>query len=222
MTLPKKALLFLGIAFSGLIGTLYMTSSAILLYNLRQAEEQYTRQAVKGVLGAFTQAQEDFNYRFTDWAVWDETYKFIKGANKDYVEANLTPKVLATLKVNLALFIQPSGQIVFGTGFDLIREKQIPIPEALRTHLSSQDLLLQHPSTESSLAGIMLLPEGLMLISSRPILTGESKGPVGGTLVFGRFIDAEVIAKLSRSSRLPITMHAVNEKKPASRLPSSA
>ena len=213
MSLTKKTLLAIGIAFTGLIGVLYSASSTILLNSVRQAEEQNTRQAVKGVLGAFTQTQDDFSSRFADWSAWDEPYTFVQGGNKDFIERNLPSEALAILKINLALFIQPSSRIVYGTGFDRIHQKKTSIPEALRVHISPQDRLLQHPNTKSNTRGIMLLPEGPIWIVSRPILTTAGKGPIRGTVIFGRFLDADEIARLSKIARLPLTVHAVNETK---------
>ena len=213
MTLPKKTLLTIGIAFTGLIGVLYAASSTILLNNIRQAEEEHTRGAVAGVLSVFTQTQDDFNYRFADWSMWDDTYTFVQNANEDYIEENLTPGALTILDVNLALFIQPSGRLVYGTGIDIIHQRKTLVSAALQAHLSPQDLLLQHPNLKSSTTGIMLLPEAPTLISSRPILNNDGKGPIRGTLIFGRFLDAAFIAKLSKISRLPVSVYAVNDKK---------
>ncbi len=215
MTLSKKTLFYIGITITSLIGVLYATSSTILLNSIREAEKQNTRQAVAGVLGVFTQTQDDFNYRFNDWSAWDDTYVFIKDANKSYIKSNLIPESLVSLEVNLTLFIQPSGRIVFGTGFDQIHQKETPIPEALRAHLSPKSLLLRHRNPKSSIRGIIVLPQGPMLISSRPIVTSEEKGPIRGTLIFGRFLDADLIAKLTKISRLSLTMHALNETMPA-------
>ena len=213
MTLPKKPLLAMVITFAGLIGVLYAASSTILLNSIRQAEEKHTRQAVTGVSSSFIQTQDDFNYRLADWSMWDDTYTFAQDANEDYIAENLTPEALTILDVNLALFVQPSGRLVYGTGVDIIHQRKILVPAALQAHLSPQNLLLQHPNPESSTTGILLLPEAPILISSRPILTNEGKGPSRGTLIFGRFLDAAFIAKLSRISRLPVSVYAVNDKK---------
>ena len=213
MTLPKKTLLAIGIAFTGLIGGLYAASSTILLNSLRQAEEQNTRQAVTGVLSVFSQTQADFSSRLADWSSWNDTYVFIKDFNRDYIESNLMPESIATLKINLMLYSKPSGRIVVGTGFDLVHRRKTPVSEVIRTPLSPHDILLRHPNTRSSLEGIMLLPEGPMMIVSRPIVTSEVKGPIRGTLIFGRLLDADEIARLSRIARLSLKVHALNETK---------
>ncbi len=213
MTLPKKTLLLLGLAFISLFGVLYNASATILWRSVRQAEQEYTRQAVEGVLSLLAQTEDDFNSRFSDWSAWDDTYDFIKDANKNYIASNLNPQTLANLKVNLVLLIQPSGKIVFGTGFDLRQRRNTSIPPALRSHLYTNDLLLKHVSPKSSLTGILLLPEKAMLVTSQPILTSEGKGPIRGTLIVGRTLDAQAIKKLSNMARLSLSIYQLNQKR---------
>ncbi|MEG4575006.1 CHASE4 domain-containing protein [Microcoleus sp. N3A4] len=211
MKLRRKTLSIVGITIAGLTGILYATSSRILLGSLAKAEEQEATQVVKGVLNVFGQTADDFNSRFADWSAWDDTYAFIQNRNSEFIASNLIPEGLANIRVNIAVFVNTSGKIVYGTGLDSEKLKLTPVPEALKQHISLNDPLLQHPNAESSLAGILLLPSGPILITSRPILTTKSTGPIRGTLVFGRNLDAAGIAKLSRITRLPLIVHSVNE-----------
>jgi PAS domain S-box-containing protein len=211
MKLRRKTLSIVGITIAGLTGILYATSSSILLGSLVKAEEQEATQVVKGVLNLFSQTSDDFNSRFADWSAWDDTYAFIQNRNKEFIASNLIPEGLANVRVNIAVFVNTSGKIVYGTALDTKKLQLTPVPEALKQHISLNDPLLQHPNAESSLAGIMLLPSGPVLITSRPIVTTKSTGPIRGTLVFGRNLDAAGIAKLSKITRLPLIVHSVNE-----------
>ncbi|HLO48012.1 MAG TPA: CHASE4 domain-containing protein [Kamptonema sp.] len=211
MKLRHKTLLIIGATLAGLTSVLYVTSSTILLGSLKKAEEQEARQVVKGVLSVFSQTEEDLNARFTDWSAWDDTYTFIQNGNKEYIESNLVAGGLENIKVNLALFINTSGKIVYGTGFDRKKGEKTPIPETLKQHLNLDDILLQHPNAQSKHSGIILMPSGPMLITSQPILTTEGKGPIRGTLIFGRNIDSAAIERLSKITRFPLTVHSVNE-----------
>ncbi|WP_445240842.1 CHASE4 domain-containing protein [Microcoleus vaginatus] len=141
----------------------------------------------------------------------DDTYAFIQNRNSEFIASNLIPEGLANLRVNIAVFVNTSGKIVYGTGFDSEKLKLTSVPEALKRRISLSDALLQHPNAKSSIAGILLLPSGPILISSRPILTTKSTGPIRGTLIFGRNLDAAGIAKLSKITRLPLIVHSVNE-----------
>ncbi|MEG4303626.1 CHASE4 domain-containing protein [Microcoleus sp. D3_18a_C4] len=211
MKLRRKTLSIIGITIAGLTSILYVASSSILLGSLIKAEEQEATQVVKGVLSVFGQTADDFNSRFADWSSWDGTYAFIQNRNSEFIDSNLVPEALANLRVNIAVFVNTSGKIVYGTGFDSEKLKLTPVPEALKRRISLSDPLLQHPNAKSSLAGIVLLPSGPILITSRPILTTKSTGPIRGTLIFGRNLDAAGIAKISKITRLPLIVHSVNE-----------
>ncbi|MEG4072014.1 PAS domain S-box protein [Microcoleus sp. Pol14C2] len=211
MKLRRKTLSIIGITIAGLTGILYVASSSILLGSMIKAEEQEATQVVKGVLNVFGQTADDFNSRFADWSSWDDTYTFIQNRNSKFIASNLIPEGLANIRVNIAIFVNTSGKIVYGTGLDSEKLKLTPVPEALKRRISLSDPLLQHPNAKSSLAGILLLPSGPILITSRPILTTKSTGPIRGTLIFGRNLDAAGIAKVSKITRLPLIVHSVNE-----------
>lgn len=211
MTLRKQTRLIFGIALIGLIGVLYTASSTILLNSLKQSEEQETRQLIRGVVGTFARNEDEFNHRFIDWTFWDDTYRFIQDNNQQYIESNLAPKQLALVKLNLVVYINSSGRIVYGTGFNLKTNKKIPVPEALRKQIYAKSLLVHHPNLNSNISGIVLLPEGAMMISSRPILTSQGKGPIRGTLIFGRYLNINEFHKLNQVSSSPLRIHRFNE-----------
>ncbi|MCK4450241.1 MAG: GAF domain-containing protein, partial [Anaerolineae bacterium] len=107
--------------------------------------------------------------------------------------------------LNLMLFINSSGQIVFGKGFDLDNEEEISVPQSLQEHLTD-DALLRHPDTESSITGIVLLPEGPLLVASRPILTSEEEGPLRGTMIMGRYLDSTEVERLAEITHVSLSV----------------
>lgn len=204
--------LMVGVAFVGLIGILYATSSTILINSLKQAEEQDGLQIVKGVLGVFKQTQEEFSARYADWAAYDESYQFIQDGNQEYIDAGLASEVLTLTKVNLILYVNASGRIVFGTGFDYKNQVYKPIPEKIQQSLAQKDILFQHASPHSDVTGIIRLPQGLMTISSRPIVPTDGKSPIRGTLIVGRYLNDETIEKIARTTRSSLAVYAIDDK----------
>ncbi len=212
MRLRRKTVLVMGTTFIGLVGVVYVTSSKILLGSIRQAEEDSTRQRVEVVLNALDQTKADFSSSVFSWSAWDDTYDFIQNGNQSYIQSNLTPESLAGSQVNLVLYIRSSGRIVFGTGFDLKNQEYQLVPQALSKHFSPKDPLLQHSRPDSRLTGIILLPEGPMLITSQPILPTKASGAIRGSLIFGRYLDAAAFKNLSKiDGGLPLTVHTPNE-----------
>jgi len=204
MTLRKRTLAIIGVTLLGLNAALYGISSSLLIGSSLKAEEQDTRQMMRGIVNVLSQQIHQLNDNFTDWAVWDDAYRFVEDGNSAFIQSNLIDAQLAAMRLNLIAFVQPSGRIVFGTGFDLNKGEKIPIPAAIRTRLQPGDRLLTHSSLDSSLAGILPLPEGAMMIVSRPILTSSGKGPIRGTLIVGRYLKEEEVRRLQAIVRVPL------------------
>jgi len=89
MALRKKVLIAIGTTFSGLILILYFVSRDILLETFTHIEEENISQEVKRTLAIFSNELANLDATTSDWAGWDDTYEFIVGRNKDYIEANL-------------------------------------------------------------------------------------------------------------------------------------
>jgi PAS domain S-box-containing protein len=204
MTLRLRTLLIIGIAVVALNAVLYAIASTLLLKSVHQAEEQDMRKQLNGVITVVNQSLEQFNRNFADWAIWDDAYEFVQDGNPKFIQSNLIEGQLATNQINLIAFIQPSGRITFGTGFDLTTKRKIPIPDGLRRRLVPSDRLLRHPTPSSTLSGVISLPEGMLLLISRPILRSDGQGPIRGTLVVGRYLDRAEIARLANITRLKL------------------
>src|SRR4030042_1366249 len=211
MSLRKKTLIIVGLTILGLTVILYVVTQHILLSSFAELEEQYTHENVKRVLSALYDEISNLESQNEDYAQWDDTYEFIEDTNKDYIKKNTVDPTFIHLRVNLMLFINSSGKVVFAKAFDLQRKEEIPVTQSFKEHLSPDSLLLQHPSITSIITGIILLPEGPMLVSSCPILTSEGKGPIRGTLIFGRYLNVDEIQMLASTTYLSITIHRFND-----------
>jgi PAS domain S-box-containing protein len=209
MTLRRRTLLIIGTTLLTLNGVLYALSSTLLLQSVRQAEQQDTRKQVNGTLSVFNQSLDQFSRNFADWAIWDDAYRFVQDGNAAFIQSNLIEGQLETNQINLIAFIQTSGKIVFGTGFDQEKKQKVPIPESLRKRLVPSDRLLQPPPSVDGVSGFVSLPEGPMMIVARPILPSDSRGASRGTLVVGRYLDQEEVNRLAEVARLPISIQPV-------------
>ena len=214
MTLRNRTLVIIGATLLGLNAALYGISSTLLLGNSQRAEEQDTRQMMKGVLSVLSQHLEQFNDSFADWSSWDDAYQFIEDGNPDFIQSNLIDSQLEMMQINLIVFVHKSGRVVFGTGYDLQRQQKLPIPESIKQHLTSTDSLISHASPESNHAGIVMLPEGPMMIASRPIINSAGEGPIRGTLLVGRYLNQPLIERLEKVVRLPLQLHSINRLPP--------
>lgn len=211
MTLRKKTLIIIGITLICLIGILYAVLQTIMMDSFAELEVQNTTNNVERALNALDEDIAGLDTMTNDWATWDDTYRFIEDRNEEYIAVNPTDEGMMALRVNVMLFINSSGEIVYSKGFDFENEQEEIVPQSLITHLTADSLLLNHPDSKSSISGILLLPEGPMLIASEPILTSDGEGPVRGSLVWGRYLDATEVSGLAETTRLSLTVHQLSE-----------
>jgi PAS domain S-box-containing protein len=211
MTLRRKTILIIGATLIGLLLILFAVSQGILLSSFSRLEVKDTSKNVERALGALSDETSSLVTMTRDWAVWDDTYNFIENGNNEYIEANPTDAEFEALRVNVMLFINSSGQIVYSEAFDLEQEQEVPVPQSLLGHISPESIILQHSNTESGVSGIILLPEGPLLIAAQPILTSQGDGPIRGTLIWGRYLDSAEIGRLAETTHLSLTVQRLDE-----------
>ncbi|MCX9083142.1 MAG: ATP-binding protein [Candidatus Methanoperedens sp.] len=205
MQLRKKTLLIIGITLFCLIAILYTTSQFILLGSFKQLEEQDTQKNIERARDALLDDTKRLDSIAGDYAAWDDTYIYVQDGNRAFVEANVIPSALANLRINYMLFYNISGTLLFGMGIDNENHDVIDIPEFFEHDSFANNILLKHKDLNSSMKGIINLPEGPVLIASRPVITSAREGPIMGTLIIGSFLDSTEIERLSSITHLSLS-----------------
>lgn len=211
MTLRQKTLLTISVTVVGLVTLLYFISQTILLNSFTDLEERDVRQNVERASAALQDQFTRLDSIAGDWAPWDDTYTFVQDRNEQFVESNLVDSTMINLKLNFMLFFDESDQLVIGKAFDLQTATVMDLPPSLQNYLVSNKLILNHITLEDKLTGIIPLPEAPLLFASRPILTSNYEGPIKGTLVVGRYLDATEIENLAQATRLAISIQRFDE-----------
>ena len=141
-----------------------------------------------------------------NWAVQDETVAFLEAPASQYSLSNLTG-----IDVDIMLLADSSAQIVFSQAFDPQSERPTPMVQSLQRHLANDSPLVHHNSPQSSVAGIVLLPENPLLVASSPVVAAEAEPAILGTLIVGRYLDTHEIERLAEITRSSLTLHRSND-----------
>jgi sensor domain CHASE-containing protein/nitrogen-specific signal transduction histidine kinase len=211
MGMRKRTSIAIGILAITLLVTVYVSFHSLLANSFEKLEATSVQENVGRFLSSLSNDVSDLRSKTNDYAAWDETYNFMVNPNNQYIAANLADPTFTTQSLNLMLFINSSGQIVYGKAFDIQNATEIPVPESVINEVSAHELLWRYNSTGSGVSGIVLLPENPMLIASEPILTSQHEGPVQGALIMGRYLDSEEIDRLAQSTHLSLTLQLIND-----------
>lgn len=211
MTMRKKTVLIIGITIAGVMAVLYASSSIILLTGFNEIEDHDVYHNLQHSVNALGREITTLDSMTRHWASRDDTYAFVEDGNDAYIRSNLELDAnFVNNNVNLMMFVNSTGQTVYAKGFDLIEKGTAPVTESAQSLLAPGSLLLQGADSENGVSGIILLPEGPMLIASEPILTSERTGPARGTLLWGRYLSQTEVDRLSQITSLFLTIQRLD------------
>jgi len=211
MKLRKKTLIIVLSTLLLLLAILFVTSGMLLLEGFAAVEKKDTIRNVKRAFDAFNESVNFLTIKAADWAKWDDTYTFIENKNSNYISSNLTDETLIELKVNLMLFLDNSGSVVFNRYADPVTNTVQSVDTTLLNLFLSDTFFTKLESENHIHSGFVMLPSGLMAIVSRPILTSEGKGPSHGVLIFGKSIDSTEVARIGAITHLDLSVLDISE-----------
>lgn len=210
MSIRKKTLI-INIILVILLGITYLVATKPIIEGFVKIEKNETENDVKRAIDALNNVVTSLDTKSVDWSAWDDTYQFIQDKNRNYIKSNLQNHSLGSLKINMMIFLNNKSEVVMSKNIDLNNEKDVVLPQSLESLLQKENRLLQHSSTDSVVRGILNIPEGTLLIASRPIIKSSGDGPAMGTLIFARFLDKDLSKQLAELIHLPVIFKPVSE-----------
>jgi signal transduction histidine kinase len=207
--LRTKALLVFGTTMAGIVMTALFSVGWILLPSFARLEMVNARRTVERLLGVVGAELDTLANIVQDWAAWDDTYRFVKDKNQDYITKNILDGTFKTLRISLLLIVDRSGRRVLARAYDLETNKRAAVPRSLEPYLKGRRSLAGPLDIKGGIRGLIRLGDSLMLIVSWPILTSEDKGPVRGALMMGRYLDKDLIKRLGSLAQAPSQLKLV-------------
>jgi len=217
MTVRRKTLLIVTIMCLGAVIVMYAASRSFLLGGFIKIEQTTAHVNVQRVLNALDQdfaAIDRFTY---DRASTDETYNGMSAQTPELLhwlmgtDENGTTQ---TQRFNFIFLIDTSGHIVASRGYDPVAKRVIDIPESMKAHITISDPLIQSAAANGKINGVLLLPEGPLLVVSRPIIRPNTEGPIRGYMLSSRYLEAAGdLQGLEKTTNLSLTIHRIGAEK---------
>jgi len=195
VTLRSKTLLIIGLVMTGLLSMVFVASRALMDPHFDDLERRDAEDAMHRALGMIDYQTRQLDRTCVDWASWDDTYAFAADGNAEYALANLSDETFQNLDLNIRAIYDAGLTPVSAAAYDLIGQRQVPFPALL--HQKFGDGLLARALAGEPMRGILVLPEGSLMLAARPILDSAHGGPAHGVFVFGRYLDAVELANIN-------------------------
>ncbi len=213
MTPSRKAILTIWIGIALFVAILYVVLRNSVIAAALDLEAIHTREDVQRIRLAIRKTVDRMGAINSDWAQWDDSYKFVADRNQEFIQRNLVPVTFTTLNLDIIAYFDRAGRVVYA-GY-------CPCRPAGVTPVGNGTLgLLRSAVTAPGAAptGILVarnrtppLGRAPLLIASHPILTSHASGPSRGTLVFGLVFDKHEVNKLAALTRLNVDVESIPE-----------
>lgn len=206
MSLRRTAVFIICITFSGLFAVLYAISQSNIQASFNLLEQEEVTEELTRAAKALEGNLRALDATTADWALWDDTYRFLQDGNEEFLHSNISAQSLETIHISLLLLYDRLGRLVFGQSLDTETGKLKPVSRVLSDRLADSPLLHRPKDAESPLSGLVTVSGETWLVSACPVLTSLRKGPARGTLILGRRLDAEKIKALSAAVMLDLAV----------------
>ena len=211
MRLRSKMVLTSIATMTTLIILLMVVSRYVVLGGFLHQEGDEARENLDRTERALAARVENLNATCQDWANWTETCDFVTGIYPQYIDINLQNGTFDDLDIDLAVFVNMSGQLVYVKAIDDGTGLEVPPPRGVSALAGPGSPLLHGPDDKEGRAGLAVLDGRSMLIASWPVLNGTDGLSTCGTLMMGRFLDDVMIAELSALVHLKVEVRAISD-----------
>ena len=193
----------------------YVATQFVLMPSYLALEDQMARESLTRVLNALQDEVDNLDKYVSIYAWSDDASNFIRTLNHDYIVSNLQDTNFMQIRVNAAVFTNAQDQVVYSTEYQPEYGEEIPLPSEFNASLLSVSIqsyaislgARMNESLQARMSGLVILPEGPMLISIRHILPSNRTGPVHGNLMMGRYLDSLEITRLEQITHVSLTLH---------------
>lgn len=200
MKLRGKTLVFTALIILAVITSFFIISEFIFIGSSTETENQYTTVVLKNTIHALNDDLKTLNNTVEDWSHYDNAYEFVSGTNPTFRERSLVDATFSRLNINLMIFTDNSGKILYAKAIDLETQNETALPSDLNEEIISQNL-----TQNVDKSGFISLNGTPMIIVAKPILKSDGEGPSQGTLIMGRYLNEYELENLSENANITIT-----------------
>jgi signal transduction histidine kinase len=184
------------------IGFQVLVQRYVVYPGFKTIEEQRAKDNISRCIDAIGRELYHVGVLATDWATWDDTYAFIVNSNEEYRASNLTYESFEGNRIDIIFYLNNDHQNIYSHRFDLDQEDESSVLANENSCKAIRRSLEQFIWSEDRLDGILETSFGILLVSSRPILTSQAEGPSRGRLIMGRFLDEAMLELLREQTKI--------------------
>lgn len=211
MSLRSRVAALLVALSMALAGIMYSTQQWVVMPTFVDIERMAAELNVNRCVEALQRDLQSLANTTSDWAYWDDTYRYVYDRNEQYEQVNLSDDSFLNARLNLICLLDNDRQLAWGECRDNEQSRRLELPKLFADLQDPHGPLADFEEDGDGATGIVVTDHGPMLLASRPILNNTREGPRRGTLIMGRFLSPKEIADLAERTQVYLTVWTVGK-----------
>lgn len=158
----------------------------------------------------------NMNRLVQDYAIWDDTYQYLKGANNDFVKTNLDGSTFENNDVDFIMIYDNNKELVWENGINPHGDKNLhPTSEQMiksLVRLYSNILSDKGTSKKQYYSGLVRVDGFILALAACSIFPSNQKGECLGTFIMAKVMDSEELKELCALVMLNFTISPMSDK----------
>lgn len=205
--LRKKTLVIVGVATILLSLAVYGLSQVVVMRRFLDVEGQNVQADFKRAFNELGGRLDALHKQIVGWSNWNDFHEFVAKPDDEWRDTNLTDENFSTNFMDYFLVVSTDGEEIYAKGVDYHNGATLQIPEALKNATRKGGVLFAGEDVKFQKMGVLLTREGLVLVSSRPVLDNNGNGPPTGTMTWGVLITPEEIKGMEQKTALTLRLY---------------
>src|SRR5208337_48661 len=145
-----------------------LSSGALLRDSYARLEKQYMGRDVQRITGDIAQQAVGLGHTTEDYATSSQLYQYVRHPNPAYTDGNFTQESVENLDLQVVVILDTTGRVIYGRSFPN-GAGQDGLAGSLSEWITLHPAHARFPDKAGKADGMIGLPQGLLLFSSRPI-----------------------------------------------------
>ncbi|KKL51223.1 hypothetical protein LCGC14_2297650, partial [marine sediment metagenome] len=148
-----------------------------------------------------------------EYGIWDDTYHYFNNRDEAYLRNNFDIAIFSNYGLDIAILVDNKGEIVWSAFADLNNERfflrgMFNPSELIPFVAGSSKTKVDGPTSRS---GIINTTLGPLVFSSYAVLKSDESGDSPGSILFGRFIDKDMIKEVADTVKMDFSAAPINK-----------
>lgn len=168
--------------------------------SFQEIEQNLARQNAHRVKNALLHDLDTLSVFVNDWALWDDSYNFVRYPNDIYVNSNLAPETFWQNNLTGIAYLDAGGDMVWARSYDFKSEDFDAFPAEVSGYIVGL-LQAQGGLPADGLDGIVRIGDGYAHMAARGIRDTRANVPAYGAIIMLRQIDEAYFDRLRMDMR---------------------